>query len=177
MEKWGQANTYSGYRHGFGRDLHRENLTQPEKSGRDVEDGQQGPKQQLRRGVTVLKALAVRTMFVIHSVLVVWRVVDVKDNDLKYWCMLGLLVVLVIEGGVTIYAQNGEENKWWVEDLFCGGGGGGGGGIVVTSILHFVVVVVLWSHQYFILCSSTASVPRVRTDAGANAFYSSAPSL
>ncbi|KAL4240987.1 hypothetical protein ACF0H5_001769 [Mactra antiquata] len=60
----------------------------------------------------ILAALFVRSLLVLHCILVVWRVV-IAYNDLWMWCILFANIPLLLETFMVIYCNGGNEWKWW----------------------------------------------------------------
>lgn len=63
--------------------------------------------------IDAVKAIVVRLVLVIHSLLAVWRVVSIVEDD-KYWWLAIVDVGIILEGFVSIIARKGEEYKWSV---------------------------------------------------------------
>ncbi|OWF56274.1 transmembrane protein 26-like [Mizuhopecten yessoensis] len=60
----------------------------------------------------ILKAILVRLVLVIHSLLAVWRVVSINDDNFFWWFAI-VDVVLVLEGVVAVIVRKGMEYKWF----------------------------------------------------------------
>ncbi|XP_064642684.1 uncharacterized protein LOC135496996 [Lineus longissimus] len=71
---------------------------------------------QLLTIVTMIKAVIARLIFGIHSFVAIWRVTDVKGP--VYWCLALALMVLMIEGVMTIWKKKGAEWKWFSPVVF-----------------------------------------------------------
>ncbi|XP_023932054.1 transmembrane protein 26-like [Lingula anatina] len=68
--------------------------------------------------LTIISAVVIRLMFVLHTFISVWRVTDVLQESL-YWLMLVSLIALVVEALVTVIKRKGEEWKWFCPSFFC----------------------------------------------------------
>lgn len=64
----------------------------------------------------VIKAIAVRLLLMTHSLVTIWRTVDVLD-DKWYWFLAAANVVLIIDGFFTIFRLKGQERKWYVSEI------------------------------------------------------------
>lgn len=64
-------------------------------------------------GLVLLKALVTRLLFVLHSLVAVWRVTWVK-NERLYWLLALLNLLLVLETVLTLKFKRGRGYKWWV---------------------------------------------------------------
>lgn len=62
--------------------------------------------------VHVIKAIAVRVLLMTHSLVTIWRTVDVLD-DKWYWSLAAANVFLIIDGFYTIFRLKGQERKWF----------------------------------------------------------------
>lgn len=60
----------------------------------------------------IIKAILVRIVLLIHSLLAIWRVVNIARN-LNFWYLAIADGVFLIEGLVTITARRGMEYKWY----------------------------------------------------------------
>jgi len=60
---------------------------------------------------TLIQALAVRAIFVIHCVIVTYRVV-IAYNNTRYWLLTILIIGIAIETVVTLWKNGGNEWKW-----------------------------------------------------------------
>lgn len=65
--------------------------------------------------VHVIKAIAVRVLLMTHSLVTIWRTVDVLD-DKWYWSLAAANVFLIIDGFYTIFRLKGQERKWYVTE-------------------------------------------------------------
>jgi hypothetical protein len=61
--------------------------------------------------VNVIKAMLVRIVLLVHSVLAVWRAVSI-DNNQWMWLLALADVAIVTEALVTIIKRKGMEYKW-----------------------------------------------------------------
>ncbi|KAL7372248.1 hypothetical protein ABVT39_012806 [Epinephelus coioides] len=61
-------------------------------------------------------AVLTRSLFILLSLIGVWRVVRVKDNGL-YWLLTILYLPLVVEMILTLKRRRGKEHKWY--QLLC----------------------------------------------------------
>lgn len=59
----------------------------------------------------MLKALVTRLLFVLHSLVAVWRVTWVK-NERRYWLLALLNLLLVLETVLTLKFKRGRGYKW-----------------------------------------------------------------
>lgn len=64
-------------------------------------------------GLVLLKALVTRLLFVLHSLVAVWRVTWVKKEH-RYWLLALLNLLLVLETVLTLKFKRGRGYKWWV---------------------------------------------------------------
>ena len=60
----------------------------------------------------IIKAILVRIVLLIHSLLAIWRVVNIAGN-LHFWYLAIADGAFLIEGLVTIIARRGIEYKWY----------------------------------------------------------------
>uniref|UniRef100_A0A8C5MZM7 Transmembrane protein 26 n=1 Tax=Leptobrachium leishanense TaxID=445787 RepID=A0A8C5MZM7_9ANUR len=65
----------------------------------------------------ILLAMVSRALFTIHGVMLVWRVVQVKQNSL-YWMLLIGLLLLGVEMAVTLSVTRKGEWKWFSPMVF-----------------------------------------------------------
>lgn len=61
--------------------------------------------------LNIIKAILVRLVLLVHSLLAIWRVVNIA-NDEKFWYLAIADGVFLLEGIVTIIARKGMEYKW-----------------------------------------------------------------
>lgn len=59
----------------------------------------------------IIKAIAVRLVLLIHSLLAIWRVVSIA-NDNFYWWFAIVDVALVLEGLIAVVIRKGMDYKW-----------------------------------------------------------------
>lgn len=64
-----------------------------------------------RETFKVLAALFVRCLFVLHSILAVWRVVIALD-DVWMWCLVVANIPLILETFMVVKFNGGNEWKW-----------------------------------------------------------------
>ena len=57
------------------------------------------------------RAILVRLIFALHGLLAIWLLSTIK-GDATYWYIAGSLTGLIVETGVTIYRNKGQEWKW-----------------------------------------------------------------
>ena len=69
----------------------------------------ESPKARRKRCFTMLKAVMTRTMFFVHALVAVWRAAEVAGA--LWWALLGALVLLAIESGITVGLREGKEWK------------------------------------------------------------------
>ncbi|XP_078019781.1 transmembrane protein 26-like [Epinephelus lanceolatus] len=62
-------------------------------------------------------AVLTRSLFILLSLIGVWRVVRVKDNGL-YWLLTILYLPLVVEMILTLKRRRGKEHKWFSPAIF-----------------------------------------------------------
>lgn len=62
-------------------------------------------------------AVVTRSLFILVSLIGVWRVVYVKNNGL-YWFLTILYLPLIAEMIVTLSRRSGNDYKWY-EQLYC----------------------------------------------------------
>ncbi|XP_033739960.1 transmembrane protein 26-like [Pecten maximus] len=60
----------------------------------------------------IIKAICVRLVLLIHSLLAVWRVVSI-NNDNFFWWFAIVDVALILEGLVVVIGRKGMEYKWF----------------------------------------------------------------
>ncbi|XP_021502734.1 transmembrane protein 26 [Meriones unguiculatus] len=68
-------------------------------------------------GLVLLKALATRLLFVLHSLVAVWRVTWVKEEH-RYWLLALLNLLLVLETVLTLKFKRGRGYKWFSPAIF-----------------------------------------------------------
>ncbi|XP_060571737.1 transmembrane protein 26-like [Ruditapes philippinarum] len=61
---------------------------------------------------TIIAALSVRCLLVLHNILAVWRVVISHDNA-SFWGLASLNILILIETYLVIRRNYGNEWKWW----------------------------------------------------------------
>lgn len=61
--------------------------------------------------MVLLNALVTRLLFVLHSLIGVWRVTAVKKEP-KYWLLALLNLLLCLETGLTLKFKQGRGYKW-----------------------------------------------------------------
>ena len=59
----------------------------------------------------IIQAIFVRLLLICHSLLCVWRAVDVKKDPI-YWCMALTNALLIIETIYTVVKRQGRDPKW-----------------------------------------------------------------
>lgn len=62
-------------------------------------------------GLVFLNALVTRLLFVLHSVVGVWRVTEVKKEP-RYWLLALLNLLLLLETVLTLKFKRGRGYKW-----------------------------------------------------------------
>ncbi|KAM6185907.1 transmembrane protein 26 [Rhynchocyon petersi] len=67
--------------------------------------------------LVLLNALATRLLFVLHSLVGVWRVTEVKKEPL-YWLLALLNLLLVLETALTLKFKRGRGYKWFSPAIF-----------------------------------------------------------
>ncbi|XP_068115026.1 transmembrane protein 26 [Hyperolius riggenbachi] len=65
-----------------------------------------------------LNAVLTRFLFILHSLVGVWRVTDIKRNNL-YWLLALLNLLLCIEMILTFKLKKGRGLKWFSPPIFC----------------------------------------------------------
>ncbi|XP_076074835.1 transmembrane protein 26-like [Mytilus galloprovincialis] len=65
----------------------------------------------------IVKAIMVRLVLLVHSLLAIWRVVNIA-NDMHFWYLAIADGVFLIEGLITIIARKGMEYKWFCPCFF-----------------------------------------------------------
>ncbi|CAO2608336.1 Transmembrane protein 26 [Lemmus lemmus] len=68
-------------------------------------------------GLVLLKALVTRLLFVLHSLVAVWRVTWVKKEH-RYWLLALLNLLLVLETVLTLKFKRGRGYKWLSPAIF-----------------------------------------------------------
>lgn len=68
-------------------------------------------------GLVLLKALVTRLLFVLHSLVAVWRVTWVK-KERRYWLLALLNLLLVLETVLTLKFKRGRGYKWLSPAIF-----------------------------------------------------------
>lgn len=61
--------------------------------------------------MVLLSALVTRLLFVLHSLIGVWRVAAAKKEP-KYWLLALLNLLLCLEAGLTLKFKQGRGYKW-----------------------------------------------------------------
>ncbi len=59
----------------------------------------------------LVKAVLARSLFILHSLLAIWKVAVVYE-DRSYWFLAVMLFLIVAEGFTTIYFRGGDETVW-----------------------------------------------------------------
>ncbi|XP_062987709.1 transmembrane protein 26 [Elgaria multicarinata webbii] len=67
--------------------------------------------------LVLLNALVTRLLFVLHSLIGVWRVTEVK-KERKYWLLALLNLPLCLETGLTLKFKQGKGYKWFSPAIF-----------------------------------------------------------
>ncbi|XP_065407951.1 transmembrane protein 26 isoform X1 [Chrysemys picta bellii] len=67
--------------------------------------------------LVLLNALVTRLLFVLHSLIGVWRVTEVKKEP-KYWLLALLNLLLCLETGLTLKFKQGRGYKWFSPAIF-----------------------------------------------------------
>ncbi|PKU40238.1 transmembrane protein 26 [Limosa lapponica baueri] len=67
--------------------------------------------------MVLLNALVTRLLFVLHSLIGVWRVTAVKKEP-KYWLLALLNLLLCLETGLTLKFKQGRGYKWFSPAIF-----------------------------------------------------------
>ncbi|XP_030699794.1 transmembrane protein 26 isoform X2 [Globicephala melas] len=68
-------------------------------------------------GLVLLNALATRLLFVLHSLVGVWRVTEVKKEP-WYWLLALLNLLLFLETALTLKFKRGRGYKWFSPAIF-----------------------------------------------------------
>ncbi|XP_004616587.2 transmembrane protein 26 [Sorex araneus] len=68
-------------------------------------------------GLVLLNALATRLLFVLHSLVGVWRVTEVKKEP-RYWLLALLNLLLLLETALTLKFKRGRGYKWFSPAIF-----------------------------------------------------------
>ncbi|XP_049646582.1 transmembrane protein 26 [Suncus etruscus] len=68
-------------------------------------------------GLVLLNALATRLLFVLHSLVGVWRVTEVKKEP-RYWLLALLNLLLFLETALTLKFKRGRGYKWFSPAIF-----------------------------------------------------------
>ncbi|XP_029787594.1 transmembrane protein 26 [Suricata suricatta] len=68
-------------------------------------------------GLVLLNALATRLLFLLHSLVGVWRVTEVKKEPL-YWLLALLNLLLFLETALTLKFKRGRGYKWFSPAIF-----------------------------------------------------------
>ncbi|KAF5927878.1 hypothetical protein HPG69_009244 [Diceros bicornis minor] len=68
-------------------------------------------------GLVLLNALATRLLFVLHSLVGVWRVTEVKKEP-WYWLLALLNLLLLLETALTLKFKRGRGYKWFSPAIF-----------------------------------------------------------
>uniref|UniRef100_F1RFY9 Transmembrane protein 26 n=2 Tax=Sus scrofa TaxID=9823 RepID=F1RFY9_PIG len=68
-------------------------------------------------GLVLLNALATRLLFVLHSLVGVWRVTEVKKEP-WYWLLALLNLLLFLEMALTLKYKSGRGYKWFSPAIF-----------------------------------------------------------
>ncbi|CAF3612709.1 unnamed protein product [Rotaria socialis] len=66
---------------------------------------------------TIIQAIFVRFIFILSTVVAVWRLVE-ETKQVYYWYLLLLLIFLLIESYVMIIHRKGYEYKWFCSSAF-----------------------------------------------------------
>uniref|UniRef100_A0A7M4ESU5 Transmembrane protein 26 n=2 Tax=Longirostres TaxID=1298654 RepID=A0A7M4ESU5_CROPO len=61
--------------------------------------------------LVLLSALVTRLLFILHSLIGVWRVTEVKKEPM-YWLLALLNLLLCLETGLTLKFKHGKGYKW-----------------------------------------------------------------
>ncbi|MED6294662.1 hypothetical protein CHARACLAT_023421, partial [Characodon lateralis] len=64
-----------------------------------------------------LCAIITRALFILVSLVAVWRVVGVKENY-YYWLLTFLFLPLVVEMIITLRKRKGQDYKWFSPTMF-----------------------------------------------------------
>ncbi|NWI20879.1 TMM26 protein, partial [Crypturellus soui] len=67
--------------------------------------------------LVLCNALATRLLFVLHSLIGVWRVTEVKKEP-RYWLLALLNLLLCLETGLTLKFKQGRGYKWFSPAIF-----------------------------------------------------------
>ncbi|XP_016871318.1 transmembrane protein 26 isoform X2 [Homo sapiens] len=68
-------------------------------------------------GLVFLNALATRLLFLLHSLVGVWRVTEVKKEP-RYWLLALLNLLLFLETALTLKFKRGRGYKWFSPAIF-----------------------------------------------------------
>lgn len=63
------------------------------------------------RVTTLIAALSVRALLVLHNILAVWRVV-ISRKDNRYWALTSTNILMFIEAFLVVMKNGGNEWKW-----------------------------------------------------------------
>ncbi|CAF0735549.1 unnamed protein product [Rotaria sordida] len=73
--------------------------------------------QLIEESCTIIQAIFVRIIFILSTIVTVWRLVE-ETKQVYYWYLLLLLIFLLIETYVMVYRRKGYENKWFCSSAF-----------------------------------------------------------
>ncbi|CAF1085205.1 unnamed protein product [Rotaria sp. Silwood1] len=73
--------------------------------------------QLIEESCTIIQAIFVRFIFILSTVVTVWRLVE-ETKQVYYWYLLLLLIFLIIETYVMVYKRKGYESKWFCSSAF-----------------------------------------------------------
>jgi len=65
----------------------------------------------------IFRAISVRVLFGCHGLIAIWRLHTTTEKP-QFWMICGALLLLIMEGVITIYKKRGNEWKWSVARLF-----------------------------------------------------------
>lgn len=61
--------------------------------------------------MNIIKAVTVRLVLFLHTIVAIWRVTDVWQND-QFWLLTLATVPFIIEGIYVVVKKEGIEWKW-----------------------------------------------------------------
>ncbi|XP_059585840.1 transmembrane protein 26 isoform X3 [Alligator mississippiensis] len=67
--------------------------------------------------LVLINALVTRLLFILHSLIGVWRVTEVKKEPM-YWLLALLNLLLCLETGLTLKFKQGKGYKWFSPTIF-----------------------------------------------------------
>ena len=64
--------------------------------------------------ITVIQAISVRLIYLIHNILAISRAAHIANNDL-YWIYMLIYIAFLAEGCFVVFRRKGIEFKWYVD--------------------------------------------------------------